>query len=611
MCGIVGYIGKRDAQPVLISGLKRLEYRGYDSAGIALFDGNVLHVRKRQGKLDVLHEDLKRNQLPAATLGVGHTRWATHGSPSDLNAHPHTDEQKNVAVVHNGIIENFRSLRTELQQKGCTFVSDTDTEVIPHLIEREYAATKDLVEAVRRATRKLKGAFALCVLSRLEPDKLVVVKQASPLVLGLGEGEYFVASDIPALLDHTRRVIVMDEGEMAVLTLDGIQMSRLDGLPVAKEPIEVNWQADMAEKNGYPHFMLKEIHEQPDALRNTMMGRLSRENGIDLSEMKLSEERIRQFKQIHLVACGTAYHAGLVGRQLLEKLVRIPAMAEVASEYRYGDPLVDEETLLVLISQSGETADTLAALREGKARGATTLAVTNVISSSIAREADHVLYTMAGPEIAVASTKAYTTQLLTLTLLALYLAQVRGTLGSGEIESLADALLELPEKAKQALVLEEEVKQLAAQVARWQHAFFIGRGLDYAVALEGQLKLKEISYIHAEAYAAGELKHGTLALIEEGVPVICLASQPELMDKMISNVAEVKARGAFVLGVGVQGEEDLREHSAHFLAVPEVHPWLAPMLTAVPLQLLAYYAAVELGADVDQPRNLAKSVTVE
>lgn len=607
MCGIVGYIGERQAQPILVEGLRKLEYRGYDSAGICVFDGTALRVRKTAGRLSALEEKLAAAPLPG-TLGIGHTRWATHGRPTDENAHPHTDAEGRFAVVHNGIIENFQALRERLVAKGYRFVSETDTETIAHLLADLYDG--DFVGTVRRAVAEMKGAYALAIVCRDEPDKLVVVRQASPLVIGVGKGEQFVASDIPALLEHTRDVYILENGEMAVLTKDGVTITKTDGTPVARDVFRVTWDLAQAEKEGYAHFMLKEIHEQPKAIRDTLSGRLEG-NRVVFPDLKLSPTELAAVEKIHIVACGTAYHAGLVGKAAIERLARVPVDVEVASEYRYRDPLLTEKTLVIVISQSGETADTLAALRESQRRGAKVLGIVNVVGSSVAREADDVLFTWAGPEIAVASTKAYTAQLVVLYLFALYLAELRGTLSEAERAGLVAALQALPEQTEAVLGLAETMKGHAGSVASATSLFFIGRGLDYAVAQEGSLKLKEISYIHSEAYAAGELKHGTLALIEDGVPVVALATQPNLLDKMVSNITEVKARGARVIALAMTGEAELAKTVDDLILLPPTDPLLAPVLAVVPLQLFAYHAAVARGLDVDKPRNLAKSVTVE
>lgn len=609
MCGIVGYIGQKEALPILIDGLKRLEYRGYDSAGVSVIESGATWIEKSAGRL--LNLEQRIGDHPAhGQVGIGHTRWATHGRPSDENAHPHTSEDGRFAVVHNGIIENYLQLKEELQKQGHRFQSETDTEVVPHLLEVYYDG--DIVETVRKVVPLLRGAYALGVICRDEPEKIVAVKAASPLVIGLGEGENFLASDIPALLGHTRRVIVMEEGWMAVLTPDGVSVSTVDGRPVETKVMEVTWDPGQAERDGYDHFMLKEIHEQPRAIRDTLSGRLNPAAGqVLLPEVKLQPEEVKRLRKVAIVACGTASHAGLVGKYLIERLARIPVEWEVASEYRYQEPMVDERTLFVAVSQSGETADTLAAMREARRRGAKVLAVTNVVGSTVAREADWVLYTWAGPEIAVASTKAYTTQLTLLTLLAIWLGQQTGRIDPLEERALIAGLQALPEQAAGILAQEGRVKAAAQRLAEAQDVFFIGRNLDYAVAMEGQLKLKEISYVHAEAYPAGELKHGTLALITHGVPVVALNTQPELAEKMISNIQETRAREAMVLGVALEGDEETAKHCDQVFYVPRVHRYLTPVLSVLPLQLLAYYAAVARGNDVDKPRNLAKSVTVE
>lgn len=610
MCGIVGYIGPQPAVPILLDGLKRLEYRGYDSAGIAIYNGNGIEVYKRAGKLAALGEIIN-GKHDLARIGIGHTRWATHGRPTDYNAHPHLDCRGRIAVVHNGIIENYLELRRWLTAEGHVFRSETDTEVLPHLLEHYYRG--DLVAAVLQAIQHLHGSYALVALAADEPHRLVGVRQDSPLVIGLGEGENFLASDIPALLRHTRRTHILADGEIAVAEAAAVEVLNRSGQKIEKPVFHVQWEAQQAEKNGYPHFMLKEIHEQPRALKDTLSGRIDDAAGRVMLDHELgwSAEDIKNIRRIFITACGTACHAGLVGRYVIEKLARIPVEVDIASEFRYRDPLITPEDLVIVISQSGETADSLAALREAKRRGVKVLAVTNVVDSSIAREADHVLYTWAGPEIAVASTKAYVTQLLVMYLLAIYLAEKRGTLPPSLSAELVPELRLLSSKAQAVLDASGEVEEFARRYYRVEDAFFIGRGLDYPVAMEGSLKLKEISYIHAEAYAAGELKHGTLALIVEGVPVIALATQEDLLEKMISNIKEVKAREATVLGLAMEGNEAIKEVADQVIFIPRTHPLLAPVLAIIPLQLLAYYMAVARGCDVDQPRNLAKSVTVE
>jgi len=606
MCGIVGYLGKKEAAPVLLEGLEKLEYRGYDSAGIAVMAEKV-NIVKTVGKLAVLKDKLA-TEMPRGQIGIGHTRWATHGKPSDENAHPHTGCNEDFIVVHNGIIENYQKLKYWLKEKGHTFKSETDTEVIAHLIEHYYQG--DLVKAVQETVALLEGSYALAVMTVHEKDKLVAVRQASPLVIGLGQGEYFLASDIPAILNSTRDTYILEDGEMAVITPAGISIYDSQGEKITKEVFHVQWDMEAAERGGYPHFMLKEIHEQPGAIRETISGRLDETGLVDLG-LKLTKEEINRFNKIAIVACGTAYHAGLVGKYVMEQMLRLPVEVDVASEFRYRDPLVDQNTLTIVISQSGETADTLAALKEARRKGSKIIAITNVVGSSISREAHEVIYTWAGPEIAVASTKAYTTQLIALYLLTMYLAQAKNMLTAEQSLELAQALKNLPELSKQVLEYAPQIEQWSKDLAKWTDAFFIGRGLDYAVALEGSLKLKEISYIHAEAYAAGELKHGTLALIYDKIPVIALATQRALFEKSVSNIKEVKARGAHVTALAFEGNEEIETAVDHTIYLPKTLDILAPVLTVIPLQLLAYYTSVARGNDVDKPRNLAKSVTVE
>lgn len=607
MCGIVGYIGKQAAIPILVNGLKKLEYRGYDSAGVAVLDGEGIKVSKSVGKLVALEEELGTN-YSQASIGIGHTRWATHGRPSYLNAHPHGDCGQNFVVVHNGIIENYLELKEILLAKGHHFVSETDTEVLAHLVEDYYEG--DLEEAVRKVLEAIHGSFALVVLSRKDPDKLVAARKDSPMVVGLGDGEFFVASDITAILNYTRQVYILDDGEMVVITGVGVKVSDFAGNPRTKEIYNVKWDAVAAEKGGYEHFMLKEIHEQPRALKDTMLGRLEEEKVV-LQEVGLTLEQLAQINKVYIVACGTAWHAGLVGKTLIERWAHLPVEVDIASEFRYRSPLVDEHTLVVVVSQSGETADTLAALREGKSRGARVVAVTNVVGSTVSREAHDVIYTWAGPEIAVASTKAYTTQIEGMILLGLYLAQVKGILPSEKIREIISALKKIPAQVQEMLDQESLIKELAKSFVKVEDTFFIGRSLDWAVAMEGSLKMKEISYIHAEAYAAGELKHGTLALITEDTPVLALATQRDVFDKTVSNVKEVMARDAKVIGLTYRGNSSLAKSVDHVIYIPETLDELAPILTVIPLQLLAYYVSVARGCDVDKPRNLAKSVTVE
>lgn len=609
MCGIVGYIGSRDSQQILIDGLKRLEYRGYDSAGVAVYNGQTLEVKKAKGRLAILESRLTEAPL-RGTIGIGHTRWATHGKPSDVNSHPHTDNSHKFSVVHNGIIENFLQLKEELAAKGHVFESETDTEVISHLIASLYEG--DIAVAVRQAVKRMRGAYAIAVLSEYEPDRLVAVRLASPLIIGLGQGENFIGSDIPAILEHTRNMFILNDGEMAVLTRDAVELMTIEGNPIRRDAFHVDWDITTAEKAGFDHFMLKEIFEQPKAYQDTMGSRINEAgDGVVLPEFKLSADVIKGIRQIHIVACGTAMHAGLVGKQVIEKLLRIPVETDVASEYRYREPIIGSDTLVIVVSQSGETADTLAALREAKRQGAKVLAITNVVGSSVSREADDVIFTWAGPEIAVASTKAYTSQLIAFFLLGLYMAEVAGKADHGFIREAIAAMKQLPEQVDRILAQSERIKAIAEKIAEHNNLFFIGRGVDYAVALEGSLKLKEISYIHSEAYAAGELKHGTLALIEEGIPVIALATQEHLLEKTVSNIIEVKARGAYVLGLANEGNDELIKSVDEVFHIPRTLPLLTPALSVIPLQLLAYYASLARGNDVDKPRNLAKSVTVE
>ncbi|GEA14134.1 glutamine--fructose-6-phosphate aminotransferase [isomerizing] [Moorella sp. E308F] len=606
MCGIVGYLGPRPAVPILVQGLERLEYRGYDSAGIAVLNGGGLVVEKSAGKLQVLKSRLNGN-LNGARVGIGHTRWATHGRPSDVNAHPHLDCTGKFAVVHNGIIENYQELREELTAAGHRFISETDTEVLAHLVEQFYEG--DLLQAVLKMLPNLRGSYALAVASAYHPQELVGVRQDSPLIIGLSNGETYLASDIPALLPYTRDTYILENGEVAWIRPEGVNVYDAQGTKRAKEVFHVAWDLQAAEKGGYAHFMLKEIHEQPRALRDTLAGRLQGDGRVRLEGTNFTPEEAAALEKVAIIACGTAHYAGMVGRYIFEKLLRLPVEDDVASEFRYREPVLNERTLGLVISQSGETADTLASLREAKKAGAPVLAITNVVGSSVAREADHIIYTWAGPEIAVASTKAYLTQVGALYLLALYLGERRGA--APWAPGLARGLKELPGRVEEVLKLEPRIRELAGRMAAHEHAFFIGRGLDYPVSLEGALKLKEISYLHAEAYAAGELKHGTLALIEEGTPVVALATQAELLEKMLSNIKEVKARGAWVLALTQEGNTAVAAEADAVLYLPPVPSLLAPVVTVVPLQLLAYYTAVARGCDVDKPRNLAKSVTVE
>ena len=610
MCGIVGYIGFNQASDFLLDGMAKLEYRGYDSAGIAVIGPeNVIKIQKKVGRLANLEAIVKADPNEG-TVGIGHTRWATHGRPSDMNAHPHSSEDGKFAVVHNGIIENYMPLKEELIEKGYHFKSETDTEVVAHLLEDMYDG--DFVSTVRRMLDRVDGAYALEIICADEPDKIICTKKENPLVIGLGKGENFVASDIPAIINYTRDTYILSDGELAIVTRDNVSVFDREGNAVDKEVFHVSWNAEAAEKGGYEHFMLKEIHDQPKAVRDTFGTHISEDGKtVHFEELNWTADDVAAFNKILIVACGTAYHAGLVTKQYIESLARIPVNVEIASEYRYSNPLTDDKTLCIVISQSGETSDTLAALKEAKRLGAKSLAITNVVGSSISREADNTVYTWAGPEISVASTKAYTTQLVAGLLFAVYLGQLNGKMAPAVGEEILCGIKSLPTLIHEIFEVDEDMKAFAKHYGFKSDAFFLGRAIDYAVAMEGALKLKEISYIHAEAYAGGELKHGTLALIEEGVPVIALATQEDVYDKMISNIREVKAREAIVIGIGMKGDEELSKHVDHTIYVPRANKFIAPILAVVPLQLLAYYAAITRGADVDKPRNLAKSVTVE
>ena len=610
MCGIVGYIGFNQASDFLLDGMAKLEYRGYDSAGIAVIGPeNAIKIQKKVGRLANLEAIVKADPNEG-TVGIGHTRWATHGRPSDMNAHPHSSEDGKFAVVHNGIIENYMPLKEELIAKGYHFKSETDTEVVAHLLEDMYDG--DFVSTVRRMLDRVDGAYALEIICADEPDKIICTKKENPLVIGLGKGENFVASDIPAIINYTRDTYILNDGELAIVTRDTVSVFDRAGHAIDKEVFHVSWNAEAAEKGGYEHFMLKEIHDQPKAVRDTFGTHISEDGKtVIFDELNWTAEDVAAFNKILIVACGTAYHAGLVTKQYIENLARIPVNVEIASEYRYSNPLTDDKTLCIVISQSGETSDTLAALKEAKRHGAKSLAITNVVGSSISREADNTVYTWAGPEISVASTKAYTTQLVAGLLFAVYLGQLNGKMDPALGGEILCGVKSLPTLIHEIFEVDEDMKAFAKHYGFKSDAFFLGRAIDYAVAMEGALKLKEISYIHAEAYAGGELKHGTLALIEEGVPVIALATQEDVYDKMISNIREVKAREAVVIGIGMKGDEELSKHVDHTIYVPRANKFIAPILAVVPLQLLAYYAAITRGADVDKPRNLAKSVTVE
>ena len=610
MCGIVGYIGGEEAAPILLDGLSHLEYRGYDSAGLAVYSRQKgLEVAKAKGRLQVLSDIVNGGKSLDGTVGLGHTRWATHGAPSDVNSHPQVSQSGKIAVVHNGIIENYVKLREFLTANGVHFVSETDTEVAAQLIAYFYDG--DLLEAVNKALHRIEGAYALGILCADQPDQLIAVRKDSPLILGCGQGAQFLASDVTALIKYTRDVIYMDDGETAVLTTDGIQVYNDLMQPVSKQICHVDWDISAAEKGGYEHFMFKEIMEQPKAIRDTVFPRI--QNGrVVLDDLDISPEYVARLKQICIIACGSSYHVGIAAKYTMERLLRKPVEVWLASEFRYGDPIVDENTLALVISQSGETIDTLAAMREAKRLGARVLSIVNVVGSTIAREADHVLYTWAGPEIAVATTKAYSTQLAVVYLIALRFAEMLGTICDADYTEIVNELLLIPSKIESILDRKEEIQYLASIYFNHASIFFIGRNVDYAVGLEGSLKLKEISYIHSEAYAAGELKHGTISLIEDGTLVVALASYRTLFEKMMSNVVEVKARGADVLGLTTQSlQEEMRKTVDNVLSVPDTHPMLLPSLDVIPLQLFSYYMALFRGCDIDKPRNLAKSVTVE
>lgn len=611
MCGIVGYLGSRKAAEVIVEGLSKLEYRGYDSAGVAVNSSNEeeLNIRKFKGRLSVLAEDLEKNPIDG-NLGIGHTRWATHGEPSDVNSHPHFNQAKTIAVVHNGIIENYMEIKEELVSEGVKFESQTDTEVIAHLVDKYYEG--NLLDAVYKTISKLRGAYALGVICKEHGNELVAVRKDSPLVVGVGEGENFIASDIPALLKYTRDVYFLENGEVVHLKDENVTVYDSNRNLVEKEVFHVTWDVEAASKGGYDYFMSKEIHEQPTGVRETLERRLDDNGNIVLDSINISKEDLEKINKVYIVACGTAYNAGLLGKYAIEKFVNIPVITDIASEFRYSDPFVDENSLVILVSQSGETADTLAVLRDSKAKGARILSITNVVGSSIARESDDVFYTWAGPEVAVASTKAYTTQITSLYMIALDFAIKKGTITREFYDSMISKMKDIPSKIQEILDNEEYIKEVAKTVVNSDHAFYLGRGIDYSLAMEGSLKLKEISYIHAEAFAAGELKHGTIALIEKGTPVIAIATQEKLFEKMVSNMEEVRARGAYVVAIAAQSHnKDVEKAADKIIYIPNSDDILSPILAVVPMQLLAYHVSVLRGCDVDKPRNLAKSVTVE
>ena len=612
MCGIIGFVGREQAAPILLDGLARMEYRGYDSAGIAVrSEEKGLQVKKTKGRLQALADLTHDGADLEGTLGIGHTRWATHGEPNDINAHPHISENGQIALVHNGIIENYLEIKEHLQRQGVTFTSDTDSEVVAQLLEFHYNECHNMLEAVGRVLRRIEGSYALGIICSDYPNALIAARKDSPLILGYGKNGNFIASDVTAIIKYTRDVVYMDDGEIAVVTSDSIDVFDSEMTPRDKEHHQVDWDVSAAEKGGYAHFMFKEIMEQPEAIRKTVSPRI-RDGRVVLDDISMTADYVRNISRIFIIACGSSYHVGMVSKYNWERLLRRPVVVDLASEFRYSDPLVDENTLVIVISQSGETLDTMAAMREAKRRGARTLAVVNVVGSSIAREADDVLYTWAGPEIAVATTKAYSTQLVLMDLIGLYLAYLLGTVERSEYDAILAEMQLLPEKMSHFLEHFEDVQYFASRYFNHNSIFFIGRNLDYAMGLEGSLKLKEISYIHSEAYASGELKHGTISLIEPGTLVVALGTYAALFDKAMSNVVEVKARGAEVLAVTTESFREKMEKTADStIVVPDTHPILQPSLGVVPLQLFAYYVALQRGCDIDKPRNLAKSVTVE
>lgn len=607
MCGIVGYIGQNEAAPVLIKGLKKLEYRGYDSAGIAVF-GDGIHVVKTKGRLADLDAKVQEMGGVEGHVGIGHTRWATHGAPSDVNSHPHTSMNGRISVVHNGIIENYLQLKAELEEKGYVFASETDTEVVAQLFDYYYDG--DMVDTLIRVIGRIRGSYALGILCNEKPDEIVAVRKDSPMLVGIGKNENFIASDIPALLEYTKDYYLLNDNEIVVLKKDGITILDLDKNEIKKDIYNVTWDISAAEKGGYDYFMMKEIMEQPKAFKATISPRIV-DGEIKLDNIKYTDEDIKNINRIHIIACGSAWHAAIVGKYVIEDYARIPVEVDLASEFRYRNPILDKNDICIIISQSGETADTLAALREAKRQGIRILAIVNVVGSSIARESDDVLYTWAGPEIAVATTKGYSTQVALMYLLAMKFGQARGHLSAEEVKKLTAELELVPGYIEKLLTMDEELKELAKAHAHANDVFVIGRGIDYAVALEGSLKLKEISYIHSEAYAAGELKHGTISLIEEGTLVVAIATQDPLYEKLVSNVKEVKARGAYVVAIAKEGNTEIAEVADKVIYIPQINDKFTASLNVIPMQIFSYYVAIERGCDVDMPRNLAKSVTVE
>ena len=611
MCGIVGYIGKRQAAPVLLDGLSKLEYRGYDSAGLAIYDGSAINIQKSTGRLKVLSELTHDGSTMPGTVGIGHTRWATHGEPNDTNAHPHFNEARSIAVVHNGIIENYIKLKKKLVDRGYRFVSDTDTEIVAHLLDYYYKKTQgEVIETITEVMHRVEGSYALGILFADCPDKVYALRKDSPLIVGKSADGNLIASDVPAVLKYTRDVYFIENEEIACLTEEAIEFFNSDGEPITKESKAIEWDINAAEKGGYEHFMLKEMYEQPKTVRDTLNPRI-KENGIVIEELGMCAEEIQKINRIHIVACGSAYHTGVTAKYILEGLARIPVEVDLASEFRYRDPILNPNDLVIIISQSGETADSIAALREAKEQGIMTLGIVNVVGSSIAREADRVMYTWAGPEIAVATTKAYSAQLIALYLLAIHFAEARGTVTDAEVSDMLTELKAIPAQIEMLLANKQNIQKIANRYVGAKDVFFIGRGIDYAIGMEGSLKLKEISYIHSEAYAAGELKHGTISLIEEGTLVTSLVTQKELYKKTMSNIVEVRSRGAVVLAVTNEDNTEIEKAADYVIYIPQTNKYFTNSLAIIPLQLFAYYVSVGRGCDVDKPRNLAKSVTVE
>ncbi len=608
MCGIVGYIGKEQAAPIILDGLEKLEYRGYDSAGIAVFDGEKIEIRKTVGRLKALVELTHRGSMMPGYAGIGHTRWATHGAPTDVNSHPHYNAEETIAVVHNGIIENYISLKNKLERRGYQFVSDTDTEVLAHLLDYYYKGNP--LEAITKVMHRVEGSYALGVIFAEHPDRIFAVRKASPLIVGKSDAGCFIASDVPAILKYTRTVYFMENQEVACLEADKLTFYSVDEEEIIKESVTIDWDAEAAEKGGYEHFMLKEMYEQPKVLEETLKKCLV-DGDIRIDELKMTEEEFRKISKIHIVACGSSYHAGVTGKYVIEDIARVPVEVDLASEFRYRDPIIDENALVMVISQSGETADSLAAMADMGARGVKVMGIVNVVGSSIARDADYIMYTWAGPEIAVATTKAYSAQLMALYLFAMKLGKIKGVLKQDAFDEMVEDLKLLPQQVEFLLSNQRKIQKFANRYIAAKSIFFIGRGIDYAISLEGSLKLKEISYIHSEAYAAGELKHGTISLIEEGTLVACVSTQEKLYQKTISNMVEVKARGAFVLAVTNEGNYDMQKEADYVIYIPKTNRYFTNSLAIIPLQLFGYYVAVGKGCDVDKPRNLAKSVTVE